>query len=100
MTHEERLAAARAFRQNVIAERDTLREQLREKTREALDAMNIAERWRARAEMTLWAELSSGASVAVGDRVRYMLRTYECIKAHSKALTRSPLSLEYWQEVE
>lgn len=98
MTHAERLTAARAFRKNVLAERDSLREQLAEKTRALAETSGILESLRALAEMTHWAELSSGATMKEGARVRYFGRTYICIKDHTKALTRSPSNEEYWRE--
>ena len=63
------------------------------------DAAAQVEKWRALAEMTRWAELSSGAAINAGDRVRHGLHTYACVKAHTKALTRSPINTEYWTTV-
>lgn len=97
MTHEERLAAAGAFRVNVLNERARLREQLAAKTRELLDLGAAAERWRVLAETNPWAEYSSGHAFKAGDRVRHLGRIYVCRKAHTKALTRSPLDAAYWE---
>ena len=58
----------------------------------------LVNKWKELAEMTRWAELSSGANVAEGDKVRHLFKTYICIKAHTKALTRSPINTEYWTE--
>ena len=79
-----------------LADSDTLLAQLRQ---ERDESAALLAHWRGLAEMTLWAELASGAAVKLGDRVRYLLCTYECVKDHTKALTRSPLNAEYWQEV-
>lgn len=49
--------------------------------------------------MPIWAELESGSTVRIGTKVRYMLRVYECIAEHTKALTRLPTNGNYWQEV-
>ena len=79
-----------------LADSDGIRARLQQ---ERDELRSSADRWRALAEMTLWAELDSGASIKVGDRVRYMLRTYECTADHTKALTRRPTVTEYWKEV-
>ena len=106
MTHEQRLAAAHAFRTNVLEERSRLRKSLLEREsliarlqQERDEASALVDRWSALAEMTMWAELDSGKTIHTGDRVRYLLRTYECVKDHTKALLRSPLNGEYWKEV-
>lgn len=72
-----------------VAERDTLRKQL-----EA-----VTKKWQALLSATYWAELDSGTSISVGTTARYFGRNYACIKAHTKALLRSPLNKEYWEEV-
>lgn len=63
------------------------------------EAERVAESLRAELSIPIWAELDSGASIAVGDRVRYVLRVYECTTAHTKALTRRPTVDTYWREV-
>lgn len=52
----------------------------------------------ARLDTPSWAEIESGATVSVGAKVRYFLKTYECIETHSKALTRPPTNSAYWRE--
>ncbi|MEG0766536.1 MAG: hypothetical protein RR482_02365 [Clostridia bacterium] len=52
-----------------------------------------------RLSMPVWAELDSGATVAVGTKVRYMLKVYECTTEHTKALTRLPSNGSCWREV-
>lgn len=56
-------------------------------------------RLRMKLAMPLWAELDSGASIAVGYECRYMLHEYRCITAHTKALTRRPTNTEYWESI-
>lgn len=73
-----------------VTERESLREQL----------AAVTSKWQALKAATYWAELDSGASVAVGDTVRYFGRTYSCKKAHTKALLRSPINSEYWEAVQ
>lgn len=51
-------------------------------------------------DATYWAELESGANIAVGDRVRYLGRWYVCTQAHTKALLRLPSNETYWRAEE
>lgn len=53
---------------------------------------------RALLELPVWAELDGGTAIEQGARVRFRLKTYECVNAHAKALARSPLNGEYWKE--
>jgi hypothetical protein len=78
------------------AEAVTLAERLQQRFAEA---EQLATSLRAELSIAIWAELDSGASIAVGDRVRYMLKVYECTTAHTKALTRRPTVETYWREV-
>ena len=68
------------------------------------DARGLLARAQARAEAlknaTYWAELDSGASIAVGDEARYLTRTYRCVQAHTKALLRAPTNGVYWTRLE
>lgn len=98
MTHTERLAAAKEFRKTVLLERDSLRKQLEAKTKELTEKIGIVESLQTLAEMTHWAELTSGTTIKEGEKVRYLAKTYVCIKEHTKALTRSPINGEYWME--
>ena len=84
-----RIDRARAFRRDVLDQLDNLR----------LERVTLLEKIQRLKSMTLWAELDSGASIKVGDEVRYFFKTYHCIKAHTKALTRRPTDTEYWVEV-
>ena len=84
-----RLERAIAFRRDVLNELGNLR----------IERVTLLEKIQKLKNMTLWAELDSGASIAVGTEVRYFLKTYKCIKAHAKALTRRPTDSEYWEEL-
>ena len=84
----------------IQADRTTLRERLQEKAQALAEVETMASRWKTLAEMTLWAELDSGAAISEGQRVRYLMHTYECIQAHTKALTRRPTVEQYWKEME
>ncbi len=84
------IKARLASNASAAAERDSLRSQL--------DAMTA--RWQTLRDMTLWAELDSGKSIAVGDVVRYLGRNYRCTQAHTKALLRLPTNGTYWERVE
>ena len=46
-----------------------------------------------------WGELESGAAIKAGDAVRFGALRYKARVDHSKALTRSPLNLIYWEAV-
>jgi len=52
-----------------------------------------------RLSLPVWAELESGVSVRVGDRVRWGNREYTCVIAHTKSNARHPRSGEYWQQI-
>lgn len=52
-----------------------------------------------RLAIPIWAELELGAAIAAGDRVRYLLREFECIRAHEKSLLNSPANPIYWKEL-
>lgn len=84
-----RIERARAFRRDVLDQLSGLR----------AERVTLLEKIQRLKSVTLWAELDSGASVAVGDEVRYMFKNYRCIKAHTKALTRRPTDTEYWEEL-
>ena len=90
MSNRERLTA--------IIERARRRETLLAQARSSLTS--LGERFAALKAATYWAELDSGASIAVGATVRYFGKTYTCIKVHTKALLRSPLNGEYWEAVQ
>lgn len=97
--YAERKAAILSRIGSIKAERTeavTLLETFRQRVQ---DAESIADALRAELSITTWAELDSGASIAVGDRVRYVLKVYECTAAHTKALTRRPTVDTYWREV-
>ena len=74
----------------------TIAEQLRQRFQEAEAQVEV---FRQELSITIWAELDSGASIAVGDRVRYALRVYECTEAHTKAILRRPTVEAYWRLV-
>ena len=97
------LMAAQAVKARLDG-KDGLIEQLRQERAEAVSLLEAArqnmESWRQLAEMTNWWEIASGKAIKAGDRVRYALRTYVCIKDHTKALTRSPLDNQYWEQEE
>lgn len=60
----------------------------------------LIEHLQKRLHMPIWAELDLGTSIRAGDTVRYVLREYECILSHTKALTRYPGNTEYWKLIE
>ncbi len=72
------------------AERATLAESLT-----ALQA-----RFQALSTLRIWAEAETGETIPLGERMRYLGHTYECILAHEKALTRRPSNPQYWKEAE
>ncbi|MDO4581972.1 MAG: hypothetical protein Q4B96_05265 [Bacillota bacterium] len=90
----ERIAAALAHVRGIL---DSRAAEIREKDELLAELRNKFERLDA---TTFWAELDSGKSIAEGAEVRYFGKYYRCIKAHTKALLRSPLNEEYWQEIE
>ena len=92
-------AAAETARKAAEDARDELRNQLAEKIAALTESNTVADKLRRLADMTLWAELDSGKSIAVGTTVRYFGRIYECIVAHTKALTRLPTNNTCWAEV-
>ena len=44
-----------------------------------------------------WGELESGAAIKAGDAVRFGALRYRARVDHTKALTRSPMNLLYWE---
>lgn len=86
------LEAAQRRRAEIDQERDGLNSRIAELER-------LKERLETSLSMTQWAELESGDTVNVDDEVRYMFKTYRCIKAHTKSLTRRPTNTEYWEEM-
>ena len=46
-----------------------------------------------------WADIESGASIAVGDVVTHAGRTYRCIKAHAKSNIRIVTNTDFWEAV-
>ena len=85
----DRLERAIAFRKNVLDELGNLR----------VERVSLLEKIEKLRNMTLWAELDLGAAISVDTEVRYFFRTYRCIKAHTKAITRRPTDTAYWEEV-
>jgi hypothetical protein len=88
MTHEERLEAARAFRVNVLDERDRLLMRLfdAEAARDALHEF---------IDTPDWATLDG--VVPEGTITRFGALRYRAKSTHNKALTRSPLNLLIWE---
>lgn len=93
----ERITAAlTAAKVKIQADKDSISALQSENTR----LNELYEKFKALSEMTYWAELDSGTSIAVDDVVRYFGHNYKCIQAHTKALTRYPKNTDYWEEVE
>lgn len=87
-----RLNRAIAFRENVLDRLTTLQT-------ERHGLLNRIDALQSKLAVTHWGDDDSGHQYHVGDQRRYLLKIYQCIKAHTKALTRSPKDDEYWQEV-
>ena len=47
-----------------------------------------------------FAELDGGASLRMGDTVRYLLHEYVCILSHTKSLARRPTNTAYWEQTD
>lgn len=62
-----------------------------------IDAEAALDKLQAFVDTPDWGVLDSGASIAEGTVVRYGLLRYRARTAHTKALTRSPLNLIYWE---
>lgn len=78
---------------------EALRTELTAKVRELSDASAARDRLQAFIDTPDWGQLDSGASIAEGDVVRFGALTYRAKMAHTKALTRSPINLVYWQVI-
>ncbi len=89
----------RAFRESVLAERESLRTERTSLLARLTDAEAARDRLQAWMDTPDWGAMDSGESIAAGMVVRYGLLRYRAKSAHSKALTRSPINLIYWEVV-
>ena len=88
-----------AERESLRAERESLREQLTAKIAEMTSVEAARDRLRAFVDTPEWGEMDSGAAISEGDIVRYGVLRYRARTGHTKALTRIPLNILYWEVV-
>lgn len=87
----------RAFRESVLAERESLRTERQGLIARLTDAEAARDRLQAWIDTPEWGSMDSGESIAAGMVVRYGLLRYKARSTHTKALTRSPANLLYWE---
>lgn len=72
-------------------------EQLQQKTKELFDSEAARDKLQKFFDTHDWGAIDSGASISAGDVVRFGTFTYKAKLDHTKALTRSPLNVIYWE---